>query len=118
MSRPKFLADNDFIQAIIDGVLRREPSIDFGRVRDFALERRSDPEVLEWAAQNGFIVISHDVNSMRGFAYERFARGEPMAGLFLVHQTEAIAPVIESLIVVWAGSEAEEWRDQVRYLPL
>jgi predicted nuclease of predicted toxin-antitoxin system len=118
MSRPKFLADNDFIQAIIDGVLRREPSIDFGRVRDFGLERRSDPEVLEWAAQNGFIVISHDVNSMRGFAYERFARGEPMAGLFLVHQTEAIAPVIESLIVVWAGSEAEEWRDQVRYLPL
>ena len=87
-------------------------------MRDFGLDMRSDPEVLDWAARNGFILISHDVNSMRGFAYERIARGERMTGLFLVHQTDAIAPIIENLIVIWAGSEAEEWKNGVWYLPL
>jgi len=36
----------------------------------------------------------------------------------MVHQRGPIAPVIESLVLIWAASEQEEWRGQVVYLPL
>jgi hypothetical protein len=45
MSRPRFLADNDLNDAIVAGVRRREPAIEFSRLRDLGLATRSDPEV-------------------------------------------------------------------------
>src|SRR5579883_3418451 len=69
MSRARFLADHDLNQRIIDGTLRREPTIEFIRARDVMLHDRSDPEVLEYAALHGFLVVSHDVNTMPGHAF-------------------------------------------------
>jgi hypothetical protein len=34
MSRPRFLADNDLNDAIVVGVRRREPTVEFARLRD------------------------------------------------------------------------------------
>src|SRR5262245_54138416 len=64
-----------------------------------------------------FLVISHDVNTMAVCAYERIEAEKPMGGLFMVHQWKPIGPVIDSLILIWAASEAEEWRDRVVFLP-
>lgn len=86
MSRPRFLADHDLREQIIDGVRRREPAIEFARARDFGLERRPDPNVLAYAAQKQFLVLSHDVNTMPATALGFLERGEPMNGLLLVHQ--------------------------------
>ncbi len=83
MSRPRFLADHDLNQRIIDGTLRREPTIEFIRARDVMLHDRSDPEVLEYAALHGFLVVSHDVNTMPGHAFARLAAGQPLAGLLM-----------------------------------
>jgi hypothetical protein len=118
MSRPRFLADHDLNEHIVDGVLRREPAVEFIRVRDIGLGDRPDPEVLAFAAQQGFLVVSHDVNTMVGHAYARLAAGEAMVGLLMVRQSEPIAPVIDGLVLIWSASEAEEWTDQVRFLPL
>ncbi len=59
MSRPRFLADHDLNEHILDGVLRREPAVEFVRARDVGLSDRPDPEVLEHAA-------AHDVHPARG----------------------------------------------------
>jgi hypothetical protein len=64
------------------------------------------------------LIVSHDVNTMPGHAYARLAAGELMRGLLMVHQTQPIEPIIESLQLIWSASEAEEWQDQVRFLPL
>jgi hypothetical protein len=118
MSRPRFLADHDLNEHLIDGVLRRETAIEFIRARDVAMDDRSDPEVLEYAAGQGLLVVSHDVNTMPGHAFVRVAAGQPMAGLLMAQQTHPIGPIIDSLILIWSASEAEEWRDQVRFLPI
>lgn len=118
MSRPRFLADHDLNEHLIDGVLRREPGIEFIRTRDVGLSDRPDPEILAYAAGQGLIVVSHDVNTMPAHAYSRLAAGEPVAGLFLVRQTRAIGPIIDSLVLIWSASEAEEWQDDIRFLPV
>lgn len=118
MSRPRFLADNDLNDAIVRGTLRREPAIEFARLRDFGLERLPDLDVLRFASREGSIVVSHDVNSMTSAAYALLAASEPISGLLLVHQAGAIGPILDSLILIWTASESEEWIGLVEFLPL
>ena len=80
MSRPHFLADNDLNDAIVMGVLRREPTIEFARLRDLGLATRADPEVLDHAAREKWIVVSHDVNTMREAACTCLLAGLSMSG--------------------------------------
>jgi hypothetical protein len=118
MSRPRFLADNDLNDSIVHGTLRREPAVEFARLREFGLERLPDTDVLRFAAREGWVVVSHDVNSMTAAAFSLLAANEPIAGLLLVHQADGIAPVLDSLVLIWSASEAEEWLGLVEILPL
>lgn len=115
---PRFLADHNLNEHIIDGVFRREPALEFLRARDLGLADRPDPDVLDYAATAGLILVSHDVNTMPGHAEARLAAGKPMTGLLMVRQTQPIAPVIESLILIWSASDAVEWCDLIGFLPL
>ena len=118
MSRPRFLADNDLNDAIILGTLRREPAVEFTRLRELGLGQLPDADVLRFAARESWIVVSHDVNSMTAAAYSLLAANEQVGGLLLVHQACAIAPIIDSLVLIWSASEAEEWVGLVEFLPL
>ena len=46
----KFLADENFDNSIVRGLMRRQPDIDIIRVQDVGLSGEDDPIVLEWAA--------------------------------------------------------------------
>jgi len=118
MSRPRFLADHDLNEHIVVGVRRREPTIEFSQVRDFGLSDRPDGEILEYADRQGLIVVSHDVNTMPAAAYARLAAGKTIAGLLIVQQTDPVGVIIENLLLLWSASEAEEWNNQVCFLPL
>lgn len=49
---------------------------------------------------------------------DRLDAGKPTPGVFILPQQEgAIGAIIESLLLVWAASQAEEWRNQIAYLP-
>ena len=118
MSRPRYLADNDLNDAIVVGTRRREPAAEFARLRDLGLATWSDSEVLDFAAAENWIVVSHDVNTMRDAAYSRLEAGLVMHGLLLASQRTPVSSIIESLLLIWAASEAEEWTGQVEFLPL
>lgn len=87
------------------------------RVRDVGLGASPDPVVLELAAANDYIVVSHDVNTMVGHAHARVAAGRPMAGLLMVQQIDSVGPAIESLALIWASSEAESGQGQSHICP-
>jgi hypothetical protein len=54
---------------------------------------------------------------MTRFFMERVASGKSNPGVFMVPQMSRIAEIIEALLLVWAASQAEEWRNQIVYLP-
>jgi predicted nuclease of predicted toxin-antitoxin system len=118
MTLPRFLADHDLNEHVIDGARRREPALELIRAREVGLADRPDAEVLEYAAAQGLIVVSHDVNTMPAAAFARLATGHPMAGLLMAHQADPVGLIISNLILIWSASEAEEWNGQVRFLPL
>lgn len=119
MSRPRFLlADHDFNEHIIDGLLRREPAIEITRARDARLHEEPDERVLAFAAERRLLVLSHDVNTMPAGAFARLAAGQPVAGLIMVRQVNPVAGAIEDLMLIWSASEAEERNGQVWFLPI
>jgi uncharacterized protein DUF5615 len=114
--RPRFQADADFNHRIVRGIRRREPSIDFLDATDGGVVGLSDPDVLETAAESGRILVSHDRNTMpRHFVDFRERRSSP--GLIIVSQDLDIGAAIEDLLLVWAATDADEWVDQLDFVP-
>ena len=94
----KLLADEDTNPEILVQLRRHLPGIDAVDVRDVGLGQTPDPVILQWAADNDRVVVSHDKSSMRKFAEDRVREGLPMRGLILVHQESPIGTVVLSLI--------------------
>ena len=49
----RLLTDENFNGAILRGLVRRLPELDIIRVQDVGLMNTGDPDILEWAANEG-----------------------------------------------------------------
>lgn len=113
----RFLADENFDNDILRGVWRRVPTAIIHRVQDLIPEAE-DPIVLEYAAEHGYVLLTHDVNTMRGFYYERLEAQLPVPGVFLVHKKESKGAIVDSLELILLASQPEEWAGKITFLPL
>jgi predicted nuclease of predicted toxin-antitoxin system len=77
------LADEDVHGDIIRGLLRRQPTIDLVRVQDVGLANTPDTQILEWAANEGRVLITQDESTMIGFAWARVRARQPMPGVIV-----------------------------------
>ncbi len=114
----RLAADENFNNNIVRGLLRREPELDIVRVQDVGLSGADDPTILEWAAQERRILLTHDVSTVTKYAYERIQDGLAMSGVFQVSRTVPIGRAIEDILLLAECSLDGEWEGQVRYLPL
>ena len=114
----RLAADENFNGNIIRGLLRRRPDLDIVRIQDVGLAGAGDPAILAWAAEAGRILLTHDVETMVGFAYERVKAGLRMPGVFEVQSGTSIGQVIEDIILLAECSFESEWEDRVAYIPL
>ncbi|MEG4491799.1 hypothetical protein [Microcoleus sp. D3_18_C4] len=95
----RFLADENFNNQIVRGILRRNPDVEIVRVQDIGL-------------------IEADVAMMTNFAYRRMQTGLGMPGLFEVSRHVSVGLAIEEILVITECSLEGEWEGQVRFLPL
>jgi hypothetical protein len=114
----RLLADENFNNDIVRGFRRRNTAVDIARVQDVGLSGMDDPTVLEWAAQEGRVLLTHDVSTMTRYAYDRVREGKPMPGVFEVSRRVPLWVAIEEIALLAEGSLDGEWEGQVRYLPL
>lgn len=114
----RFAADENFNNDIVRGLLRRKPDLDIVRLQDVGLSGADDPAVLEWAAWEGRVLLTHDVTTMARYAYERIQAGKPMHGIFEVSRKVPIRVAIEDTLLIAECSLEGEWEGQIRYLPL
>jgi hypothetical protein len=113
----RFLADADLDNAIVQGVRHREPSIDFKSANDAGLEALPDDKVLEIAAGEGRVLVSHDKRTMPVHFAARIRLGLRSPGVLLAVPHATVGEVVESLLIIWSSSPEEEWVDQIHYLP-
>jgi hypothetical protein len=110
--------DENFNNNILRGLRRRNPRLDLVRIQDAGLAGQDDEAVLEWAAQQHRVLISHDVSTITVHAYDRIAAGRSMPGVFEMPRATPISVAIEDLLLIAECSTPGEWEGQVRYLPL
>jgi hypothetical protein len=114
----RFLSDEDFNNHIVRGLLRRLPLLDIVRVQDVGLREKHDTEVLEWAAEEQRILLTHDADTMIEFAKNRFKSGLPMPGIVEISQDLPIGKGIEEILLLAECSLEGEWEGQIIFLPL
>ena len=64
----RLTADENFNNDIIRGLRRRNPTIDLVRVQDAGLSGAADAAVLEWAAAENRVLLTHDVSTMTRYS--------------------------------------------------
>jgi hypothetical protein len=114
----KLISVQNFNERIRRGLSRRVSNLDLVRALDVRLARVDDPVLLEWAAAEGRILQTHDVNTMPMFAYDCVRADFTMAGVFLISSSMRIGRAIDELTFVIEGSSQDDWKDFVMYFPL
>lgn len=100
------------------GLRRRHPGLDVVRVVDVGLGGRSDPEILEWAAREGWVVVSRDRATLSAEAAWRIEGGKPMPGLILLRRGVGVGRILEDLELLLATARPGELENAILYLPL
>jgi hypothetical protein len=112
------VADENFNNTIVRGLLRLKPSLDIVRVQDVGLSSADDPAVLEWAAQENRILLTHDVATITKYAYERILSGKYMPGVIEVTRTVPLGVAINDILLIAEACKNGELENQIVYLPL
>lgn len=114
----RFLADENFNNDVVRGLRRRRHEIDLVRVQDVGLSGADDPTVLEWAAVEQRILLTHDVSTITRHAYDRVRAQLPMPGVLEVGRSVPVGTAIDDILLMAECSSLGEWEGQVIYLPL
>ena len=114
----RLLVDQNFNGHILDGLTRRDPTVDLTHVRDMGLSAASDATLLEWAATQGRVLLTHDRRTIPRLAYARVAAGQPLPGVFLVRDDMPIGQAIDEILLAVHCLAPEECKDIVKYFPL
>ena len=76
-----------------------------------------DPEVLALAAQQGRLLVTHDVHSMPRHFGEFLAAGGNSPGVLLIRQSVPVAIATDWLVLIWLASEAPDWENRIVEIP-
>jgi uncharacterized protein DUF5615 len=114
----RLVADENLDIRIVRGLEGQAPELDIIRVQDAGLAGAEDPVVLEWAAREQRVLLTHDVSTMTRFAYDRVRAGKVMPGVFQIGTWLPIGRCVDDILLFALASEPGEWEGQVLYLPL
>jgi predicted nuclease of predicted toxin-antitoxin system len=114
----KLLADENFDNTILRGLLRRQSDIDIVRVQDIGLSGKDDSTVLAQAAEENRVLLTHDVATITRYAYDRIAQGLSMSGVIEVRTDASTGQIIDDILIVLECIQPGEMEGQILYLPL
>lgn len=114
---PIFLADENFDGRILRALRRRLPALDVLTVHEAGLRNTDDRTILEWAATQGRVLLTHDVSTMTRFVGERIRCGENCPGCVIVRRTATLGEMVEDLVLLIEGAEADEWVNRIWFIP-
>ena len=114
----RLLADENFNGRILRALRRQIPDLDVVRAQDTPLSGTDDQTLLQLAADEGRILLTHDVETLVGYAWERVRSGMAMPGVIVALTNRPLGQVIEDLEILLLASQPEELEARILFLPL
>jgi len=116
----RYLLDEDTPHVICGQLLQREPDMEILAVGDDMAPAlgTSDPELLQWIEQEGYVLVSRNRRTLPRHLHEHLEAGGHVPRIFLLRRRYSLGQIIEDLMLIWEAGNPEEYRDRVEYLPL
>jgi hypothetical protein len=114
----RLLADENFNGRILRALQRQIPDLDVVRAQDTRLYGADDPTLLQFAADEKMVLLTHDVETLVGYAWQRVRSGMSMPGVIVALTDRPIGQILEDLEILLLASRPEELEGQIRFLPL
>lgn len=114
----RLASDENLHGKLVRALQRQWPRLDFVRIQDCGLCGEDDPTVLEWAATESRILLTHDRKTMIEFAFDRVRQELPMPGVFIVDDAASVGLILDDIAILNEASDRDEWRNRVVFLPL
>jgi hypothetical protein len=113
-----FQADNDLNKLIVAATFRREPAIDFRTAQSAQLDYLDDGTVIQRAASEGRILVTHDKRTLPKHFASFLAKGNASPGVLLViPQDVPLRIVVDTLVLIWADDRPSDWENAVTVVP-
>ena len=113
----RFQADADLNQLLVSAVLRREPKINFQTAFQAKLANLDDPQVLQFAAVEQRILVTHDRRTMP-YHFAKFIKESTSSGVIIVSQQISVYQFVEDIILIWSATEMDDWINRIAALPI
>lgn len=97
----RFLADENFNNHILRGIILKNSNIDILRVQDTGLSGAMDTTILEFALQDDRVLLTNDAKTIPEFAYGRLRAGLKIPAIFVIKQEILISQVIENILLIY-----------------
>ena len=115
----KWLADENFDNAIIRGLLRQTPALDMIRAQDVPeISGQDDRTLLRFATAEGRVVVTHDVSTMVPAMREQMRIESRCAPILLVPDSMPVGAAVEYIQLLNDCAVEADWAAGVIYLPL
>lgn len=114
----KLFIDQDFNHDILRGIIARIPDLNFVTAHGIGRGREQDLAHLEWATEQGRIIVTHDINTFTNTVNSLIKGGHETTGLVVVPQLLQIGRAIEDLELLICCVDFDELKSSIRYLPL
>ncbi|HET6975638.1 MAG TPA: DUF5615 family PIN-like protein [Pyrinomonadaceae bacterium] len=113
----RLLTDENFNQYVVRG-LNRRLNLNLLSVRAVGLAGFPDPLLLNWAAQEDRVMLTHDAKTMLKFAQQLLIQEQVMAGLILVREGYPIGRAIDDLQLMIECYSQSDMHNRIEYVPL
>jgi hypothetical protein len=115
----KWLADENFRNAILRGLLRQAPRWDMVRAQDLAeTAGQDDLGLLRFATAEGRVVVTQDLSTMLPAREEQLRLMGKCAPVVFVPDWLPVQSAIQDLLLLDACGTESDWSAGVLYLPL
>ncbi|MCB0194661.1 MAG: DUF5615 family PIN-like protein [Anaerolineae bacterium] len=120
MNAVRYLLDEHVDPLYRTELLKREPSMTIWRIGILGAPPKGtlDPDILRWCEENAFILVTNNRKSMPRHLQDHLDEGRHVPGIFELNPKMGVGETIEELLMIWAASQPDEYRDRIIYLPL
>jgi hypothetical protein len=120
MKRLCFLLDEHVPRAVQDQLLRLSPDVSVLTIGQpgAPVKGTPDSDLLDWIEKSGYILVTENRRTIPIHLQAHFEAGRHIPGVLFLRRRVPLGQVIESLFLLWATSEAEEFQDRVLFIPL
>lgn len=116
----RFLLDENLSPRIKLAVLRHNKRIDILRVGDEKAPSLGalDPEILIFLDESNRMLVTDNRATMPDHACAHLSSGRHHWGILEVRPNTTVKELVDTLCLIWEASDAEEWIDQIQWIPL